>query len=82
MSDKITVVTTPKNRISINTPQSGSIKVISGAGGGGGGVGIRHFADLLDVDATNVQANNTVVYDAASGKYKVEELPVINGGEF
>jgi hypothetical protein len=67
---KIVVTTTPKNRILINT--------FNGAGGGG----VQNLTQLKDVDASDVDNNETIVYDAASGKFKVEELPLINGGEF
>ncbi len=69
---KIVVTSTPKNRILINT--------FNGTGGAGGGVQL--LTQLKDVDASDVDNNETVVYDAASGKFKVEELPIVNGGEF
>jgi hypothetical protein len=68
---KITVTTTPKNRILINT--------FNGSGGGGG---VQELVQLKDVDASDIDNNETLVYDAASGKFKIEELPVVNGGEF
>ena len=67
---KIVVTSTPKNRILINT--------FNGAGGGGA----QLLTQLKDVDASHVANNETVVYDAASGKFKIEELPIVNGGEF
>jgi hypothetical protein len=42
----------------------------------------NYLAGLLDVDATNPDNNETLVYDAGSGKYVVKELPVVNGGTF
>ena len=66
---KLNVTTTPGNRIQINT-------------GGGGGSGIDTLVELKDVDASHVSGNNTVVYDEASGKFKIEELPIVNGGTF
>ena len=71
MGSKITVTTTPKNRILINT--------FNGVGGGGG---VQELVQLKDVDATHISNNETVVYDEASGKFVIEELPIINGGEF
>jgi hypothetical protein len=68
---KIVVTSTPKNRILINT--------FNGTGGGGG---VQNFTQLKDVDASDADDKETVVYDAASGKFVVEELPIINGGEF
>lgn len=68
---KITVTTTPKNRILINT----------GGAGGGGGLA-QQLRNLKDVDATSLDNNETVVYDEASGKFIIKELPIINGGTF
>ena len=67
----IKVVTAPKNRISINT------KGISGAGGG-----TELLRQLKDVDASDSDNNETIVYDAARDKFVVEPLPIMDGGEF
>ena len=37
---------------------------------------------LKDVDATNLNNNETVVYDEASDKFVIKELPIVNGGTF
>jgi len=67
------VTTQPGNRIQINT----------GGGGGGGTGGVDTLVELKDVDASaGVANNNTVVYDANSGKFKIKELPILNGGTF
>ena len=70
MGHKIRVITTPKNRILINTLN------------GVGGIGAEKLTQLKDVDASNVQDGETVVYDAEEGKFKIEELPHVDGGEF
>lgn len=67
------VTTQPGNRIQINT---------GGAGGGGGG-NIDTLVELKDIDVSAGTANNnTVVYDENSGKFKIKELPILNGGTF
>ena len=72
-ASNLNVTTTPKNRIQINT----------GGGGGGGAGGVDTLVELKDVDASaGVANNNTVVYDANSGKFKIKELPILNGGTF
>ncbi len=63
---KITVRTTPKNRILINTK----------------GNTVDTLRELKDVDTTSVDNNETLVYDEASGKFVIKELPIINGGTF
>lgn len=65
----ITVSTAPKNRIQINT-------------GGGSSSQIDTVVELKDVDASNVDNNETLVYDESSGKFVVKEIPIINGGTF
>jgi len=79
---KITVNTTPKNRISINTQQRGVVRVGTTGVTGAASLVNRNFADLLDVDSTTADNNEIVVYDEESGKYVVKELPVVNGGTF
>ena len=72
-ASNLNVTTTPKNRIQINT----------GGGGGGGAGGVDTLVELKDVDSSaGVANNNTVVYDASSGKFKIKELPILNGGTF
>jgi hypothetical protein len=78
MSIKVLVNSTPKNRVSINNQQRENIRTV----GIGGGSGASYLANLLDVDATNPDNNETLVYDASSGKYVIKELPVVNGGTF
>jgi hypothetical protein len=68
-SNKLNVTTTPKNRISINT-------------GGAGASAIDTITELRDVDASDLDNNETLVYDEGSGKFVVKEIPVINGGTF
>lgn len=79
---KVTVTTTPKNRISINTQQRGVVRVGTTGLTGAATTVNRNFANLLDVDASDADNNETIVYDEASGKYVVKELPVVNGGTF
>jgi hypothetical protein len=63
----LNVTTTPKNRILINTGGVGSVDTLR---------------ELKDVDTSNVDNNETLVYDEASGKFVIKELPIINGGTF
>lgn len=79
MPVKATVISTPKNRVSINNPQRSEIRT----------VGITPSTSLVnslrglnDVDASNLANNNTIVYDSVSDKFIVKELPVLNGGSF
>lgn len=66
----INVTSTPKNIVQINT------------GGMGGGSGVDTVVDLKDVDASDVDNNETLVYDENTGKFVVKHIPIINGGTF
>lgn len=79
---KITVTTRPGNRISINTPQRDQIRSVNLVGATSVGAGISRLSQLQDVDASDSDNNETLVYDQATGLYVIKELPVINGGEF
>jgi hypothetical protein len=68
----IKVRTTPKNRISIN----------SGSGSLSGTSSVDTIRELRDVDASDLDNNETLVYDEGSGKFVVKEIPIINGGTF
>lgn len=83
MGNKITVITSPGNRISINTPQKQQIKSVNVVGATSVGTGgITALSQLTDVNALGASDNETLVYEEATGKYVVKELPIINGGTF
>jgi hypothetical protein len=71
---KATVRTTGINRVSINKQSRDVIKTVN--------IIPNKLEYLLDVDASDPDNNETLVYDAAAGKYVIKELPVINGGNF
>ena len=69
----IKVITAPKNMISINT---------RGAVAGGGGGSTSELRNLIDVDSSDMDNNETIVYDANRDRFVVEPLPIMDGGEF
>jgi hypothetical protein len=71
---KIVVTSTPKNRILINNRTGGL--------GGGAAAAVDTIVELRDVDASSLDNNETLVYDEASDKFVVKELPIVNGGTF
>ena len=71
MATKITVTSRPKNRVQINTKT-----------GAGGASPIDTVKELRDVDASDADNNETLVYDESSGKFIVKEIPIITGGTF
>jgi hypothetical protein len=78
MSIKVTVNSVPKTRISINNQQRETIKTVGIAPP----TTINRLDQLLDIDASSPDDNDTLVYDSTSGKYVVRELPIVNGGDF
>jgi hypothetical protein len=79
MGIKAYISTTGGSRIAINSQQRQTIRTV--------GVQtdlatVNQLSALSDVDASDVDNNETLVYDEASGKFVVKELPVINGGTF
>jgi hypothetical protein len=73
----IIVRTTPKNRISINTPKQSVIKTVTSSA-----QTTNLLRNLVDVDGSSLNNNETVVYDEARDKFVVKELPIVNGGTF
>lgn len=73
----ITVRTTPKNRITINSQKQLEIKTLKGST-----AGPTRLRNLVDVDATSLDNNEVIVYDVVSDEFVVKELPIVNGGTF
>lgn len=78
MSIKVTVNSVPKNRVSINTRKQETVRSVGIAPSQSD----QFLSGLRDVDASNPDNNETLVYDASTGKYVVRELPNLNGGTF
>lgn len=112
MAIKVSVISSPKNRISINKQDRTTVRTVGIAPSQLTGeqataqIGvvanaaynqansaysyansvaanaITQLTELTDVDASDVDNNETIVYDTTSGKFVVKEIPIINGGTF
>ena len=83
MTTRITVNTRPGNRVVVDSPQRDqavTVKMVGTSALGAGGA--DKLVQLVDVDATSVDNNETVVWDEIEGKFVIKELPVVNGGTF
>jgi hypothetical protein len=40
------------------------------------------LSDLTDVDASDPDANETLVYNSQTQKYEVKTIPMIDGGQY
>jgi len=79
MAIKVTLVSDTKNRISINNQQRKTIRTVAVTPDLGT---LSSLGSLSDVNATDPNENETLVYDEATGKYIVKILPNISGGTF
>lgn len=77
MGIKVLVNSNPKDRISINSQNRTSVRTIAMTP-----KNYNKLSDLADVDASNADDKETLVYDAATGKYVIKELPGVDGGIF
>jgi hypothetical protein len=77
MATKVVVRSSSPNRISINNQQSKTIRTVGIAS-----ASTNKLESLVDVDASDPDNNETLVYDASSGKYVIKSLPAVDGGTF
>lgn len=76
MAVKVTVNSVSPNRVSINNQQRTSIRTVGITPQEG------RLADLTDVDATDPDNNEILVYDEILNKYVIKILPKLDGGTF
>lgn len=77
MSTKVIVRSSAPNRVLINNQQPKTVRTVAVASASS-----ATLAGLTDVDATDSDNNETLVYDATSGKYVIKTLPSVDGGTF
>lgn len=77
MATKVVVRSSSPNRISINNQQQKTIRTVGIASASS-----STLAGLTDVDASDPDNNETLVFDATSGKYVIKTLPAVDGGTF
>lgn len=79
MAVKVTLVSDAKSRIAINNQTRQTIRTVALAQDLSA---ITRVSALSDVDASDPNQDETLVYDEASNKYIVKTLPNISGGTF
>lgn len=72
------IFTSPQIRVSINKQDKGTIRTVGVAAPNP----VDRIVELRDVDAGDLDNNETLVYDESSGKFIVKTLPIISGGVF
>jgi peroxiredoxin len=77
MGTKVIVNSNSPNRVSISGQQRSSVRTV--------GVGfdqINNLSELKDVDASNADNNEVLVYDETLNKYVIKTIPSVDGGTF
>jgi hypothetical protein len=69
---------TDKIKVSINNPNRITVRTVGVSALGQ----TSKLSNLVDVDASNPNTNEVLVYDEASEKYIVKTLPIVSGGTF
>lgn len=82
MSTRVLVTTPPGNRVVVNAQRQKVIRSVGLAPSGTQTEASTQLRDLTDVNATSLDNNDTVVYDANTDKFVVKVLPDIDGGNF
>ena len=77
MGTRVVVRSSSPNRVSINNQQPKTIRTVGVAA-----ASTNRLESLVDVDASDPDNNETLVYDSTSGKYVVKTLPALDGGTF
>lgn len=80
MAVKVTVNSVSPNRVSINNQQRTTIRTVGLAAPDV--VIIDKLENLTDVDATDPDNNEILVYDETLNKYVIKILPKLDGGTF
>ena len=74
------IFTSPQIRVSVNKQQRTTIRTVGISPAVT--VPITKLADLEDVDSSDPDNNETLVYDSVTQKYVVKALPLIDGGSY
>jgi hypothetical protein len=78
MGIKVFVNSTNTSRVSINAQKRSTVRTIALSSSSQNAT----FAALNDVDASNPNNNETVVYNSSTQKYEVKTLPIVDAGTF
>lgn len=77
MGTKVLINSTSPNRVSINNQQRNTVRTLTLPV-----TQVQKLTDLTDVDASDADNNETLVYDSTLNKYVIKTLPGVDGGTF
>jgi hypothetical protein len=78
MAIKAVVNSVPTTRVEINATTRDAIRTV----GISPTTAQNYLVGLVDVDASDVDNNETLVYNSTTEKFVVKILPVVDGGSF
>jgi hypothetical protein len=70
---------TDKIKVSINSQKRTTVRTV---GISALAPAVTQLSDLTDVDASDPDANETLVYNSQTQKYEVKVIPMIDGGQY
>ena len=79
MGNKVTIVTNPGIRASINNQNRTAVRTVVTPADSGG---VTDLTALNDVDASDADDNEVLVYDGVQEKFVVKPIPSVDGGTF
>ena len=82
MAVKVLVNSVPTTRVSIGAANRDTIRTVGVGGNVIINTGSNTLVGLSDVYASSLANNSTLVYDEASEKFVIKQLPIVNGGNF
>ena len=77
MATKVTVISTPKNRVAIKNQVRQTVRTV--------GIipeTVNTLRGLSDVDASDLDNNEILVYDEVQNKFVIKTIPEVDGGSF
>ena len=77
MGTKVILRSTTPNRVSINNQQRSTVRTVAVAS-----TQVDRLSELTDVDASDADNNEVLVYDETLNKYVIKTIPAVDGGTF
>jgi hypothetical protein len=77
MGTKVLINSTTPNRVSINNQQRSTVRTVAVASSQ-----VNRLSQLTDVDVSDADNNEVLIYDETLNKYVIKTIPAVDGGTF
>jgi hypothetical protein len=77
MGTKVILRSSSPNRVSISNQQRSTVRTVAIAS-----TQVDRLSELTDVDASDADNNEVLVYDETLNKYVIKTIPAVDGGTF